>query len=53
MRVEVVPVPATPSRRIALGQWGEQRAVEHLVERGLEIVDRNWRCSLGEFDIVA
>jgi len=46
-------VPATPSRRIALGQWGEQKAVEHLVEQGMEIVDRNWRCPLGELDIVA
>jgi len=46
-------VPATPSRRIALGQWGEQKAVEHLVAHGMEIVDRNWRCSLGELDIVA
>jgi putative endonuclease len=53
VRVEVVPVPATPSRRIALGQWGEQKAVEHLVEQGMEIVDRNWRCPLGELDIVA
>ena len=46
-------MPATPSRRIALGQWGEQKAVEHLVAHGMEIVDRNWRCSLGELDIVA
>jgi putative endonuclease len=53
VRVEVVPVPATPSRRIALGQWGEQKAVEHLVEQGMQIVDRNWRCPLGELDIVA
>lgn len=44
---------ARPSRRIALGRWGEQKAAEHLVEQGMEIVDRNWRCPLGELDIVA
>ncbi len=43
----------TPSRRIALGKWGEQKAAEHLVEQGMEIIDRNWRCPLGELDIVA
>ena len=43
----------TTSRRIALGRWGEQKAVEHLVAQGMEIIDRNWRCSLGEIDIVA
>ena len=44
---------ATSSRRIALGRWGEQKAVDHLVGRGMEVVDRNWRCPLGELDIVA
>lgn len=44
---------ATPSRRIALGRWGEQKAAEHLVGQGMEIVDRNWRCPFGELDIVA
>jgi putative endonuclease len=51
--VEVVPVAGTSSRRIALGRWGEQKAVDHLVGQGMEIVDRNWRCPLGELDIVA
>ena len=36
-----------------LGQYGERVAVRHLQELGLEIVDRNWRCSEGELDIVA
>lgn len=44
---------ARTSRRIALGRWGEQKAVEHLVAQGMEVIDRNWRCSLGEIDIVA
>lgn len=36
-----------------LGRAGEQRAASFLVQRGYEIVDRNWRCSHGELDIIA
>jgi putative endonuclease len=36
-----------------LGRAGEQRAVEHLDALGYRIIDRNWRCSQGEVDIVA
>jgi len=36
-----------------LGRRGEQLAVEHLEARGMRVVDRNWRCRLGEIDIVA
>jgi putative endonuclease len=39
--------------RTALGRYGEQVAVEHLEQAGLRILDRNWRCSEGEIDIVA
>jgi putative endonuclease len=28
-------------------------AVRYLTDRGLEVLDRNWRCDLGEVDIVA
>lgn len=35
------------------GRAGENRAVEHLIESGYRIIDRNWRCSQGEIDIVA
>lgn len=35
------------------GRAGEQRAVEHLTAHGYAILDRNWRCSQGEIDIVA
>ena len=36
-----------------LGRCGEQAAVEYLERAGLRILDRNWRCSEGEIDIVA
>ena len=32
---------------------GEVAAVQYLVKQGWTIVARNWRCSLGELDIVA
>ncbi len=32
---------------------GEVAAVAHLVRLGWTIVERNWRCSLGEVDIIA
>jgi putative endonuclease len=43
----------TAQGRRALGQWGEQLAARWLSEAGLVILDRNWRCDLGEIDIVA
>ncbi|MGV8913752.1 MAG: YraN family protein [Rhodoglobus sp.] len=36
-----------------LGARGEDLAADHLISAGLEILDRNWRCSQGELDIVA
>ncbi|MGF3055457.1 YraN family protein [Microbacterium sp. YY-01] len=36
-----------------LGRAGEQRARHYLLECGYRILDHNWRCSLGEIDIVA
>ncbi|PJJ63594.1 YraN family protein [Compostimonas suwonensis] len=36
-----------------LGRRGEELAGEYLAERGYTIRDRNWRCALGEIDIVA
>jgi putative endonuclease len=37
----------------AVGQYGEQVAAEFLREAGFAILERNWRCELGEIDIVA
>jgi putative endonuclease len=39
--------------RAHLGRLGEQLAAEHLVRRGYEIVERNYRTRWGELDIVA
>jgi putative endonuclease len=36
-----------------LGSYGERMAVRYLTDRGLEVLDRNWRCDLGEVDILA
>ena len=40
-------------RTQALGAYGEEVAARHLVRAGMEILDRNWRCEVGELDIVA
>jgi len=39
--------------RNAVGAWGEEMAARHLAEQGLVVLDRNWRCALGEIDLVA
>ena len=39
--------------RKRLGERGEDAAVAFLERSGLTIVERNWRCSAGEIDIVA
>jgi putative endonuclease len=40
-------------RNQALGKYGEDIAAQHLLELGMAIVARNWRCNVGEIDIVA
>jgi putative endonuclease len=47
---EVVDVTKTSN---GLGQRGEDAAVAYLERVGYEILERNWRCSAGEIDIVA
>lgn len=37
----------------AWGRYGEDVAVRHLQSQGFVVLDRNWRCDVGEIDIVA
>lgn len=39
-------------RRI-IGRRGEDRAAQYLRRRGYRILARNWRCRLGEIDLIA
>ncbi|WP_062313040.1 YraN family protein [Demequina rhizosphaerae] len=36
-----------------VGRYGEELAARRLLEDGWEVLARNWRCGLGEVDIVA
>ena len=44
---------AAPDQRGELGRQGEQLACAVLTEAGLQVVARNWRCRLGEIDVIA
>ncbi len=41
------------TRRAALGKQGEQIAAAHLQKHGYTLVDANWHCQGGEFDLIA
>ena len=43
---------AAAAIRQALGAYGESLAARHLVEQGMVVLDRNWRCAAGEIDLV-
>jgi putative endonuclease len=43
---------APAGRHHALGRYGERVAALHLTERGMVLLDRNWRCETGEIDLV-
>jgi putative endonuclease len=36
-----------------LGKYGEDVAANFLHDRGYAIIDRNWRCEIGEIDLIA
>jgi putative endonuclease len=44
---------AVTAAHIALGRQGEDLAAGWYRRRGYEVVARNWRCPLGEIDLVA
>ena len=43
---------ATARQRMATGGYGEASAAHYLVEQGMVVLDRNWRCAIGELDLV-
>ncbi len=51
MSKETTKKAAGPRRN--LGNLGERLAQNRLVELGYQIIATNWRCSIGELDIVA
>lgn len=50
---ESVPEVVPNERTGALGRYGEDLAARLLIESGLAVLARNWRCRAGEIDIVA
>ncbi len=41
------------TKKQEIGAWGEDRAVEFLVQKGYEILERNYRMHKAELDIIA
>lgn len=41
-----------PGARQVLGAEGERRAATWYEAHGYQVVDRNWRCALGEIDLI-
>ena len=35
------------------GEYGERLAARYLGDRGMQVLERNWRCEHGEIDLVA
>lgn len=44
--------PSVVPRGRAVGQQGEDLAARWYIERGYDVVSRNWRCRDGELDLV-
>lgn len=41
------------SQKMMFGKAGEDVAVKHLKRKGYNIIEQNWRCRLGELDVIA
>lgn len=41
-----------PNRRHVLGLYGEKLASNYLQSLGYEILEKNWRCPIGEIDLI-
>jgi putative endonuclease len=42
----------TSDPRTSLGRSGEEAALSAYISKGFDLVARNWRCSIGEIDLV-
>jgi putative endonuclease len=40
-------------KRKQTGRQGEEMAASYLQEKGYRVIERNWRCPIGELDLVA
>ena len=45
--------PDPPRASVSLGKAGEDLAERYLLDRGMSVIERNWRCEHGEVDVVA
>jgi len=45
-------ITRTPTPRQQIGRRGEELAARFLIQRGYEVVERNWRCGRWEADII-
>lgn len=43
---------STAGQKQALGAYGEALAARHLIDRGMVLLDHNWRCPDGELDLI-
>ncbi|MCB0617128.1 MAG: YraN family protein [Saprospiraceae bacterium] len=41
------------AKHLRTGEWGEQLAARFLEDKGLRILERNWRFSRAEIDLIA
>jgi len=42
----------TAASKQAMGRYGEDVAERYLIEQGLAVLERNWRCAEGEIDLL-